>query len=82
MNRKLLIETLEGSREIDYGSLSPGEIAKRISTYEKRFGLSFVQYSSHLSCEQIGPQEMTDVMDWECLEAELAARKNITYANR
>lgn len=79
MSRKLLIETSEGTREIHYGALSSGEITRRISEYEKRYGSSFVQFSKHLSCDQIGPQEMTDVMDWECLETERASRQNVSY---
>ena len=51
------------------------EVVKRISAYQKKYGSPFVQYNSHLSCEQIGPEEMTDIMDWECLEGELAARQ-------
>jgi hypothetical protein len=75
MTRKLFIETSDGKQEINYQTLTSGDILRRIREYEQKYGSPFDAYSGRLSCDRLSPQEMTDLMDWECLEAELTARK-------
>ena len=76
MSRRLLIRTPKGTQEINYASIPLDELVNRISCYEQKYGSSLAQFTVNVTCEQVGPQEMTDLMDWESLEAELSFRKS------
>jgi len=76
MSRTLLIRTPKGTQEINYASLTMDQLVSRLSCYEQKYGSPLGQFTVNVTCEQVGPQEMTDLMDWESLEAELSFRKS------
>jgi hypothetical protein len=78
MNRKSVIESSDQERiEIDYSSLPPREIGRRIRAYEKKYGMPFGRYNRQFNCSDASPLEMTDVMDWEYLVLEKKTRGRV-----
>jgi len=74
MSRILAIKGTEGEREVDYSTLSPKEIQKRIKGYEKRYG-SFAKFFKSYDCESSPPEDYLILIDWECLLDEQKGRK-------
>ncbi|MGH7827138.1 MAG: hypothetical protein ACREQ7_18435 [Candidatus Binatia bacterium] len=74
MSRILAIKGSEGEKELDYSSLSPKEIQKKIKHYEKRFG-SFAKFMRHYDCESSPAEDYLTLIDWECLLEEQKSRK-------
>jgi len=75
MTRKLVIDDSEtGRTEIRYDALSSQDLASRIRTYEKKYGMRFNKHASGFSCDDASPDEMTDYMDWKQLTLEKADR--------
>ena len=74
MSRILAIKGTDGDREVDYASLSPKEIRKRIKSYEKRFG-GIGKFFRSYDCESSVPDDYLTLIDWECLLNELKRRK-------
>ena len=75
MTRRLVIDDSDtGRTEIRYDSLSSQEVASRIRSYEKKYGMRFNKYSAGFSCDDATPDEMTDYMDWKQLTLERADR--------
>ena len=63
-----------GRTEVVYSSLSAREIAKRIRSYEKKYGMALSRYSKQFSCDEALPWETSDLMDWESLVDEQERR--------
>ena len=76
MSRILAIKGTEGEREVDYSTLSPKEIQKRIKGYEKRYG-SFAKFFKSYDCESSPPEDYLILIDWECLLDEQKGRKGV-----
>lgn len=74
MSRILAIKGTEGEREVDYSTLSPKEIQKKIKGYEKRYG-SFAKFFKSYDCESSPPEDYLILIDWECLLDEQKGRK-------
>jgi len=74
MSRILAIKGTEGEREVDYSTLSPKEIQKKIKGYEKRYG-SFAKFFKSYDCESSPPEDYLTLIDWECLLDEQKGRK-------
>lgn len=74
MIKKFVIEEDGKRTEINYSELSMREINSRIRVYEKKYGASFSKYFRTFSCDEAGPDDTTDVMDWEYLVAEKTER--------
>ena len=74
MSKIVAIKSTEGDKELDYSTLSPKEIDKRIKTYEKRFG-SFAKFLRQYDCESSPAEDYLTVIDWECLLEEQRNRK-------
>jgi len=75
MSRKLLVETSDKGRSvIDYASLTMREIERRISSYEKKYGMPFSSYRRQFDCDSALPWESGDLIDWESLVQERKAR--------
>ena len=75
MNRRLVIDSEPGHIEINYSTLSLREINRRIGALEMKYAASFERFSSSFSCSNASQDEMTDIMDWECLIEERAERR-------
>ena len=78
MSRRLVVSSEAGNYEIDYSTLSLREINHRIRALEKKYGTSFARFSGCFSCSDASQDEMTDVMDWECLVEEKAGRLKVS----
>jgi hypothetical protein len=74
MSKIVAIKGPEGEREVDYSTLSPKEIDKRIRAYEKRFG-SFAKFFRQYDCESSAAEDYLTLIDWECLLEEQKNRK-------
>ncbi len=74
MSHKLVIDSEEGHREIDYSVLSLREINRRIREYKKKYKGSYLPYCSCLSYSDASSDEMTEIMDWDGLVEEKAER--------
>ncbi len=79
MSRILAIKGTEGEREVDYSTLSPKEIQKRIKGYEKRYG-SFAKFFKSYDCESSPPEDYLILIDWECLLDEQKGRKGASLS--
>jgi len=82
MKRSMVTTTSDGMREeIDFSLLSDAEIDHRISTYERKYGSSFAEYSDRFSCDAAGHEEVLDLIEWETLveerEERAAARRKM-----
>jgi hypothetical protein len=83
MNRHSVIESSENGRtEIDYSGMTDAEIERRIHGYREKYGVTLAAYSKRFSCAAASPQEMLDVMDWDCLIRERDERRNSRPAAR
>jgi hypothetical protein len=77
MSRISVFESPETGRVVtDYSSLSLREIDKRIKVYQKKYGMPFTRYNRQFSCDEALPWETPDIMDWENLVEERAARQS------
>ena len=77
MSRKLIIDSSEtGHSEIDYSSLTQRQIDSRIRKYEKKYGMTLLEYRERHSCTEASPSEEDDLWDWDCLLAERGERPN------
>jgi hypothetical protein len=74
VSRILAVKGTEGEREVDYSSLSPKEIQKRIKGYERKYG-SFSKFLRSYDCESSPPEDYLTLVDWECLLNEMKSRK-------
>ena len=74
MSRILAVKGTEGEKEVDYSSLSPKDIDKKIKAYEKQFG-SFARFLRHYDCESSPVEDYLILIDWECLLEEQKSRK-------
>ena len=75
MSKIVAIKGTEGEREMDYSTLSPKEIDKRIKAHEKRFG-NFAKFLRGYDCESSPPDDYLTLLDWECLLEEQKSRKH------
>lgn len=74
MSRILAIKGPDGEKKVDYSSLSPKEIQKRIKDYERRHG-SYAKLLRTYDCESGSAEEYLTLIDWECLLEEQKSRK-------
>ncbi len=74
MSRVVIISGTEGEKRIDYSTLSPKEIARKVGAYQKQYG-SFRRFLHDYDCEFSPPQDYMTLIDWESLRAEQKARK-------
>ena len=74
MSRIVVIRGTQGERRIDYSTLSPKEIDKRVRAYQKQYG-SFRRFLHGYDCESSPPEDYVTLVDWESLLAEQKARK-------
>ena len=66
---------------IDYASLSEKEIARRIRSYEEKYGMPYARDNRQFDCDSVLPWEAGDLIDWENLVQEKKARrKRLSYA--
>ena len=77
MSRVVVISGTEGERRIDYSTLSPKEIDKRVRAYQKQYR-SFRKFLHGYDCESSPPEDYVTLIDWESLLAEQKARKRGT----
>ena len=77
MSRVVVISGTEGERRIDYSTLSPKEIDKRVRAYQGQYG-SFRKFLHGYDCESSPPEDYVTLIDWESLLAEQKARKRGT----
>ena len=85
MSRHSVIESSENGRtEIDYSAMPEAEIERRIHGYHEKYGMTLTAYSRRFSCADAAPQEMLDVMDWDCLirERDQRRRSRLASSNR
>jgi hypothetical protein len=82
MSRHSLIESSENGRtEIDYSAMPEAEIKRRIHGYHEKYGMTLTAYSNRFSSAGATPQEMLDVMDWDCLIRERDQRRGTRLAS-
>jgi hypothetical protein len=82
MSRYGVIESSENGRtEIDYSAMPEDEIERRIHGYHEKYGTTLTAYSRRFSCAGAAPQEMLDVMDWDCLIRERDQRRSARLAS-
>lgn len=75
MSKISVYESSETGRVVtDYGKLSLRELEKRISAYEKKYGMPYARFNRQFSCDEALPWETADVMDWENLIGEKKSR--------
>ena len=74
MSHIVIISGTEGERRIDYSTLSPKEIDKRVRAYQQQYG-SFRKFFHGYDCESSPPEDYVTLVDWESLLAEQKARK-------
>jgi hypothetical protein len=74
MSKIVAIRSTEGEKELDYSTLSPKEIDKRIKTYEKRFS-TFTKFLRQYDCESSPAEDYLTLIDWECLLEEQKSRR-------
>jgi outer membrane phospholipase A len=72
---KLIIETPEGTQEIDYAKLSSEEITERIRIYAQRYG-GYEKFLSQYDCGSSSFEESVVLMDWESLVEEKKRRQH------
>jgi hypothetical protein len=73
--RSVVISSEHGRSEVEYGRLPVQDLARRISEYERKYGSPLDSYAPRVSCDSAGVYELSDLMDWESLVEELAARR-------
>ena len=77
MTRYSVVESSEhGRTRIDYSAMTDAEIERRIHGYNEKHGMLLVVYLKRFSCADANPQEMLEVMDWDCLVRERDERRN------
>jgi hypothetical protein len=74
MSRIVIISGTEGEHRIDYSTLAPIEIDKRIKAYQRQYG-SFRKFFHAYDCESSPPEDSVTLVDWESLLAERKVRK-------
>jgi hypothetical protein len=74
MSRIVVISGTEGERRIDYSVLTPREIDRRLSAYQRQHG-SFRKFFYRYDCESSPPEDSVILIDWESLLAERKERK-------
>ena len=75
MSKISVYESSDTGRVVtDYGKLSARELKKRISAYEKKYGIPYARFSRQFDCDSALPWETSDAMDWENLIEERKVR--------
>jgi hypothetical protein len=74
MSRIVVISGTEGERRIDYSTLAPKEIDRRLRAYQKQYG-SFRKFFYGYDCESSPSADSVTLIDWESLLAERKERK-------
>jgi len=62
---------------VDCASLKIREIERRISSYEKKYGMPFSSYRRQFDCDSALPWESGDIIDWESLVGNSAAGEQL-----
>jgi hypothetical protein len=63
---KLIVETPEGTREIDYTKLSSAEIEQRLRTYDQQYE-SHEKFLGQYDCGASSFEDSVILMDWDGL---------------
>lgn len=80
MSRISVFDSSERGRIVtEYGKLPARELEKRISSYEKKYGMTYARYNRQFDCDSTLPWETSDLMDWQNLvkEKKERARKSV-----
>jgi Family of unknown function (DUF6516) len=72
---KLIVETPEGTREIDYAKLTSGEIAQRLRTYDQQYG-GYEKFLGQYDCGASSFEDSVILMDWDGLLEEKKRRRD------
>lgn len=83
MSRISVFESSQTGRIVtEYGKLPLRELEKRISSYEKKYGTTYVRYNRQFDCDSALPWETSDLMDWRNLVEEKKERTGKTLKVR
>jgi hypothetical protein len=72
---KLIVETPEGTQEIQYTKLSSEEIEQRLRTYEQQYG-SYEKFLGQYDCGASSFEDSVILMDWDGLLEEKKRRQD------
>lgn len=78
---KLIVETPEGTREIEYTKLSFEEIEQRLRTYEQQFG-SYEKFLGQYDCGASSFEDSVLLIDWDSLLEERKRRQDSGQASQ
>jgi hypothetical protein len=78
---KLIVETPEGTREIEYTKLSSEEIKQRLRTYEQQFG-SYEKFLGQYDCGASSFEDSVLFVDWDSLLEERKRRQDLGPASQ
>ena len=78
---KLIVETPEGTREIEYTKLSSEEIEQRLRTYEQQYG-SYEKFLGQYDCGASSFEDSVLLMDWDSLLEERQRRQDSGQASQ
>ncbi len=75
MRRTSVFQSSEHGRgETDYSALSISDLDCRIGEYEKKYGMSYIQFNRQFNSSDASGLELSDLMDWEYLMTEKRER--------
>jgi hypothetical protein len=72
---KLIVETPEGTREVEYSKLSSEEVERRLKSYEQQYG-SYEKFLGQYDCGASSFEDSVILMDWDGLMEEKKKRRH------